>query len=690
VRRSARRAAFLVDGESYFAALYEALLRARERVWIVGWDVQAQTCLRPAWQGTAPTSRHRRGPPATLGPFLDFLARRSRRLRIHVLEWDYSLLFARERGLAPWIDLDWRTHARVRFQLDDEHPIGACLHEKIVVIDDAIAFVGGLDLTLRRWDSSEHRADDPRREDPLGRPYEPFHDVQMLVEGDVVQPLAERIRRRWNAVALDRVAPLPARSRDAWPASVRPDVEGATVAIARTEPAGPEPGVHEIEALHLEAVRRARRCLYLESQYFSAEGIAQALAERLAERDGPEVVLVLPSACSGWLEERTMGARRARLLRVLEAADRFGRFRAYAPRVPGACRLNVHSKLAIVDERLARIGSANLANRSLGFDRECDLALEAEPGTPAAEAIAALRTRLVSEHLGVAEARLTRELTRRGGSLIASIEALRGAERTLVPIEADPAGTAWLALPVDPVEPAALIEPLARFTPDGLRDPQRRSALVSLLGIALVAGFVGIVCLAVALLEPGVFGTPARVLLPELSGPVVAAATVLGVQLCLPITGLIAFGVWTLGGTTAAVWSSAGALAGAALGWCLGRFWIGSRVQRIAPGAIATLRRRLRRRGVFEIAAVRLAPLVPYGLVNLAAGAARVPLPAFLGGTFLALVPALVVMTGVFDRIRAAWAAPDPVRVGLALGALAAGAWLLARARRWAVRRAPA
>ena len=112
-----------------------------------------------------------------------------------------------------------------------------------------------------------------------------------------------------------------------------------------------------IERLYLASIRSARDSIYVENQYFSAESITDALCERLAEPDGPEVILVLPSACSGWIEERTMGARRARLLERLREADRFGRFRAYAPHAPGVGRVNVHAKLMIVDDALVRIGS---------------------------------------------------------------------------------------------------------------------------------------------------------------------------------------------------------------------------------------------------------------------------------------------------------------------------------------------
>jgi phosphatidylserine/phosphatidylglycerophosphate/cardiolipin synthase-like enzyme/uncharacterized membrane protein YdjX (TVP38/TMEM64 family) len=657
VRLPAQRIAFLVDADAYYAALHDTLLAAQSRVWIVGWDVNARTRLRPD------------GPE--LGPFLDRLVRRRRSLRIHVLEWDYSVLLAPDRGLAPWIDLDWRTHPRVRFLLDDRHPLGACLHEKLVVVDDAVAFCGGLDLTVRRWDTSEHRADEPGRVDPSGRPYEPFHDVQMMVEGDVARALADRIRRRWNEVSGTSVRRLPLAGYSPWPRSVPVDVREADVAVARTEPAPAD--VREVERLHLEAIASARDSIYVENQYFSAASIADALAARLAEGGGPEVVLVLPSACSGWIEERTMGARRASLLQQLRDADRFSRFRCYAPHAPGIGRVNVHSKLMIVDDAFLRIGSANLANRSFGFDRECDLALEADGRSDVAAAIVKLRARLVSEHLGVAPERFE-ALHREHGSLVRAIDALRGGERTLAPLEPGECGSGWLALPVDPASTSERWEPLARLTPDELRDPHRRGALLGLAGTLVLALAIGI----------GGFAFRAA---PDGLGPLLALGIALGVQLFLPVTGLLFFALWLLGPFAGGLFATTGALAGAALGWCIGRFAIGRRIERIAPARIAAFRRRLRERSVLEIMAVRLAPALPFTLGNFAAGAARVRLPEFLLGTALSLLPYWAAGAAVLVGVRAAQRQPGALSATLAALAVLGSAWALVAVRSWSRRR---
>src|SRR6185295_2546157 len=123
---------------------------------------------------------------------------------------------------------------------------------------------------------------------------------------------------------------------DPWPASMPVDVADVDLAIARTRPASAEePEVREVEQLYLDAIAAARRFLYFENQFFTSSVVGQALCDRLQERDGPEVVIVLSRGGTSWLEEATMNVLRARLLRKLLAADRHGRLRVCYPDVEG-------------------------------------------------------------------------------------------------------------------------------------------------------------------------------------------------------------------------------------------------------------------------------------------------------------------------------------------------------------------
>ena len=176
----ADRVAPVVDAAAYFDAFMRAAERAERSIVILAWDFDSRTGIAFGEDNA---------PRTNLGDFLNDLARRRRRLRIYVLDWDYPMIFGTEREFAPLYGLSWKRHRRVHFRFDDTHPLAGSHHQKIVVIDDKVAFVGGLDLTSRRWDSPDHRPDDPRRV-AAGKPYPPFHDLFIAVDGDAARALA--------------------------------------------------------------------------------------------------------------------------------------------------------------------------------------------------------------------------------------------------------------------------------------------------------------------------------------------------------------------------------------------------------------------------------------------------------------------------------------------------------------------
>ena len=400
-------------------------------MFILGWDIDSRVRLNP---GTAE-------PPLTLLPFLnDVLARRPG-LRVYALAWDFSVFFTLEREPLPAYRFAWNAHPRLSFQLDDAHPFSASHHQKIVVVDDAIAFAGGLDLTIRRWDTPAHRAHDPGRADPDRPPLSarPRHP------GDGRRRRGRRAGRAGARALARGHRPAAGGARDAgarppapdlWPDATEPDVRDAPIGIARTMPAFRDaPAVQEVLTCALETIAAARAFIYIENQYLTSAAIGAALARRLAEPDGPDIVIVLPREEHGWLEQSSMGVMRARLLRHLRASDRHGRLRLLFPTIPSlddAC-MNVHSKVMIVDDRTARVGSANLSNRSMGLDTECDLVLDADLDPRLGGAIASLRNGLLAEHLDCDKQAVADALASRG-SLIAAVDALRGRARTLAPL----------------------------------------------------------------------------------------------------------------------------------------------------------------------------------------------------------------------------------------------------------------
>jgi phospholipase D1/2 len=444
----AQRAALLIDGAAYFDAFVRTALRARESLVIVGWDFHSATPLH------APDNV-----PDRLGEFLNWLARRRRNLRINVLIWDCPLVFSKGRE-SQFTRASWTPHRRVSVCYDDTCAVGSALHQKIVVVDGAVAFCGGIDLTLGRWDTPEHLTEDARRAHPdTEAPYPPFHDAMLAVDGGAARALQSLVSHRWLR-ATGSPLPEPRAGRDPWPQELRPDFNDVNVAIARTVAESPgESAVVEVRRLYLDLIAAARHCIYLENQYLTCAELGDALAARLCDPGGPEIIVVVRPEGQGWLEAPTMGALRSALLHKLYEADRYGRLRAYYPCLAGerddSC-CDLHSKLMIVDDEWLRVGSANFANRSMAVDMECDLAIEASGDTSTRAAIAAARNRLIAEHLDRSVAAV-RKAIRSQGSLVRAIDSLvRSSGRTLRPLEKPtdpPLAIAAIAGVVDPETP---------------------------------------------------------------------------------------------------------------------------------------------------------------------------------------------------------------------------------------------
>ncbi len=688
----AGRAAVLIDGDEYFSALDAALERAQRSVRILAWDVHGGIRLR-----RPEADRRERAAIPTLIERLDGLVRDRRDLEIWLLEWDFALLYALERQFLPALRFGYSTHRRLHFELDGEHPLGGSHHEKIVVIDDRIAFCGGFDLAPCRWDTRAHRADDPRRNDPGAPDYRAFHDAMWLVDGDAAAALGELARRRWHRATGRR---LDARRSDTdpWPPGVAPRFRDVEVGIARTQPGSKDENPRrEVEALHLASLRAARRWIYLENQYLTAHAVADVLAERLAEPEGPELLIVSTRACEGWLEEQTMGVLRARWLGRLREADRYGRLRVFHPVVPGLepDRFTVHAKITIVDDRLLRIGSANLANRSMGLDSECDLAIEARDDATA-EAIAGVRNDLLAEHLGTTPERVAEELHTRG-SLVAAVDALRGGPRTLEAIEASvedwidelvPDGAVF-----DPERPIPPDELLAQLLPEAPAPERLRRALPWLLGGVAVAALAA-TWHWTPLSEwaaPDRLAALAAPLRARPAGPWLAAGAIALAGLALvPVTAMTVGSALVFGPVVGFAVALAGALASAALGFALGQLLWGDAVRRLAGRRLSRIRAALARDGILAITAVRLIPVAPFTIVNVAAGASTVGFRDYMAGTALAMAPGTLVLAIVADRARQLLDEPGFGAAVVVIGIVAGAAIALRVARRHLTGAAPA
>lgn len=422
--------ACIIDGADYFKHVKAAMLRAHRRIMLAGWDFDARTTFERG-ATTLPG-------PNQLGAFLYWILRKRSALDIYVLKSNLRLLPAFDGiwfGLTPVALLNQISSKRMHLAVDGARPIGAVHHQKIVVIDDAVAFCGGVDLTVDRWDTREHQHDSRGRR-TMGRSYGPRHEVAAAVDGAAARALGEQARARWRTATDQSLAPVDAKHAT-WPRRLEPILRNVDVGIARTLPElDDRREIREVEALNLAAIAAARHTIYLENQYLAARRVVDALAARLREVDGPQIVIVIPRRGNNPLERGTMDSARHRLIQVLWAADEHRRLGVYWPVTDGGAPIYVHSKVLIIDDRLLRIGSSNLNNRSMGFDSECDLAVEAESSNPEHDdirrQITSVRDQLVSEHLGLSVGQFESAMLE-CRSFVKAIEALRGEGKTLRP-----------------------------------------------------------------------------------------------------------------------------------------------------------------------------------------------------------------------------------------------------------------
>ncbi|KQZ71980.1 phospholipase [Sphingopyxis sp. Root214] len=462
----AEKARMIVDAADYYALLERLMAEAKQRILLIGWDFDPRIALKPDKDG--------KGEP--LGNYLLRLAKEKPDRDIDILRWNFGALkqFAMPRILS--MVARWKLTRSISFRLDSAHPVGCSHHQKVAVFDDHLAVCGGIDVGSRRWDTRDHKDDDPHRTAPDGKAYMPWHDSTMILAGPVGNALADLGNERWQRATKKPLRDLEGQGEN-WPDDLEPDFEGVDVAISRTraEYDGCEE-IREIEQLYLDMIAAADRFIYFENQYFTCGKIAAAIAERLNEDDAPEFVMVMPKTADGWLEQMAMDAARVQLVREIAKSKHGDRLKVYYPRTRRGEPIYVHAKTAIVDDRMIRVGSANMNNRSMGLDSECDVTIDAAlPANKGVKpAIVRLRTSLIAEHLDVKEDEVAAAF-KRTGSLIDTIEALRGKGRSLELLDLVPPGPMDEFIAenevLDPTSPDAMFE---GFTERGLKKSWHR------------------------------------------------------------------------------------------------------------------------------------------------------------------------------------------------------------------------
>lgn len=662
------RLALLVDGENYFGALHDALCSAQRCVRILAWDLYSKMDLL---RGTGKSTNY----PTQIYDLLDTLLREREQLHVYILLWDFSMIYAFEREWSSLVTLRWTSHPRLHFKLDSKHPFGASQHQKVVTIDDRIAFVGGFDIAHSRWDSRDHKADDLRRNFNSGHNYPPFHDMQMLVDGKAAAALAELARYRWEQINGEPAPAVNSAPGDPWPARVRPLFNNIDIAIARTFPEYGQrmQAVREVERLFLDMIKRAERFIYIENQYFTSTLIANALAERLQTESGPEIVIVLPRH-TGLKEQITMDVIRARLLHRLCDLDKHDRLRIYAPADPdlakGTC-IKVHAKLMYVDHRYLRVGSANISGRSMGLDSECDLVLEMTKPDERQSGRKFLYE-LLAEHLAVEPARVF-EVDTQTQSLVKTIETLRKpGGKTLEHLKiASNFSYEEMQISEELIDPPSPWDPerfIGELEPQEGKDETGRSPwlrwLRPLTFLALLAALVAAwryTPLAEWITIDELRSRLEAIEQYRFSGVLIVLSFAALATSGVPLTALIVAAGLMAGPWVGFAYAMAGGFISAMTLFAIGR-WLAVRKGRASEtltGRFGGLIEKLRKHSILTTITVRIVPVAPFVVVCTVAGAAQLRWRDYFIGSLIGAIPGTAMLTIFAGGLRQALINPS-------------------------------
>ena len=404
-KTSAAFSGVIPDAADYYHAFYWAARNARRSIFISGWEFDSGVPLL-------------RGPDAPPGAevrllrFLNGLCEATPGLSICLLGWDYHVVLAAEREWLQRVYFHWMTPERFHFRLDGAPVAGGSLHQKFVVIDGRIAFLGGIDLRHMCWDDRRHLAVNPDRHS-RGRPHKSYHDVQAYLAGGAA-PLAleQYFLQRWQ---LSGATVPPLSPPLAGPDDFRPRgalaLGRAHVGLSRTEPHARGATIREVERLFEDAIGAAERLVYIETQYFSSKRIFEALVRRMRDAGRPrlEIVLVVNERAEALKEEIAVGLRQIQNIEDLRrtAAETGHALGCYFTLPAGADddepeATYIHSKVMLVDDRFLTVGSANLTNRSMGIDSELHVSWDAAVDDAGLRRrIRRVRVSLLAEHAGV-------------------------------------------------------------------------------------------------------------------------------------------------------------------------------------------------------------------------------------------------------------------------------------------------
>ena len=674
----------LIDCANYYRALHSSICKAKKQIVIIGWDIDSRIELLHGEEA------ERSEAPVAIGELIKWKAEQNPELKVFMLRWDSSFAFFDQRemwALEVWQD---KTPDNVIAILDDSIPMGGSQHQKIALIDDEVVFSGGMDVALHRWDTREHIIDDSRRTGPDGE-YGPFHDVQIVSCGPVVEHFKALACWRWNRVAEQ---PMPEFSGntdilstppESWPDNVKPCFTDVDCAIARTIPEMEDTElVQEVRQMLLDIIGKAEKFIYIENQFATREEIAQAINARMKECPDLHVVIVSSYEPKGLFESEAYWASRITFKNIIEEGiddkrvmmtyssirDQQGRM-AYK---------RIHSKVMAIDNQYLVIGSSNLSNRSMSLDTEVDLIFHGD-NEENQGCIEFIRNDLLAEHTGRKVDEMP-ELLNNQSPVTAVMEGQLAHGYVLTEVDDSEFTTAsetnLFRSISDPEEPLGPSIPDFQGKFSAITNPRRRTIMIAL-GVIIVALIAGALIL-ISNTVPWLDGDRIQAFLEESRGTYFALPTVLLVYV---VGGLLFFPVTVLSLAVAAIFGPIwgpiygifGALLSAGITFVLGKLLGNAGLRKLGGPKVEAVDEKLKQSGIIGVAAIRMLPIAPFSLVNLVAGISSISLVQFLIGTFLGMFPQMVAKGLVGDSIMQIFKNPSAETVTYLVGGLVF--WLL-------------
>ncbi len=655
----------LIDCANFYRALHKAICQAQRSIFIVGWELDSTVRLLRGEDEKATEI------PSIASELLAWKAAKNPQLKIYLLRWDSSLAFIDDRELMAERNWAANTPENVHICLDNVVPVGGSQHQKIILIDDELAFSGGMDLARQRWDEREHRFYEPERTDLAG-PYGPYHDVQVMMDGPIVTHLAELVRWRWSRAAGYPALPVQNQTKinldvvPTWPKNWPVLFKDIECAIARTLPRMEDhPAVQEVYHMYLDLISQAENFIYIENQFATHTGIAQALNKQLKLKTKLQVLLISSYNPQGLFENKGLWTGRIDFKNCLYEGVESDRVKMVYTKIQNsggelACK-RIHSKILVVDDKYFVVGSANIANRSMSLDSECDIAFIGD-SIEKKQQIVLARNDLIAEHTGrsLEEVEKVFSMDKPIVNLLKPIRFMKYHLQEIDDSQFTDKSFQFLQKFADPPEPLISLSPHLTNAP--LRNPKKNlflvGALLFVFGLFISAFLLNQRHRWLSAENIQLFLNTSRQ--SQWAFPIVCLSYILGGFVLFPVTILSLLTAAAFGPFWGPLYAMGGALSSGAVMFGIGHLAGFKLLRRVLGERIRKLDYCMKEAGIWGIALIRFLPLAPYSLVNLAAGMSSVRFIDFLIGSFLGFLPASVVKGFLGDALVQSVIKPNP------------------------------